>query len=134
MTNSNSVKSVKAWLVVSASLCMLSVLIGAFAAHGLKSVLNTYQLGIVETAAKYQMYHGLAMILTVIVANQFRTLTHLNRVNGAFLIGNLLFSGSLYLLALTGIKLFAYFTPVGGVSFVIAWALFIVMALNIKRQ
>lgn len=127
--NSNIDKSTNVsitWLKVGAFICMLSVIIGAFAAHGLKAMLSEYQLGIVDTAAKYQMYHGLAILIAstiFLVLPAASKKIHL--VNTAFSVGCILFSGSLYCLAVSGIKIFAYFTPLGGLSFVVGWGLLI---------
>lgn len=128
----NNIKRLGRWLAIGALLCMLSVIIGAFAAHGLKSQLNEYQLGIVQTGAKYQMYHGLALIMYSILCFLKKEFVVFARVvNTAFLIGTILFSGSLYLLALTKISLFAYFTPLGGLAFIIAWCVFVWSALRV---
>lgn len=120
------------WIIVGASIAFSAVAIGAFAAHGLKHVLTQYQLGIVDTGAKYQMYHALAILLSV---NLFKSnVRALNAVNSCFTAGVLLFSGSLYALAVSGIKIFAYFTPVGGLLFLIAWLAVIFFAYQRGQQ
>lgn len=116
----------RVWLIVGSLMCMCSIIIGAFAAHSLKATLNEYQLDIVDTGAQYQMYSGLATIVVSILYLVLpMTLRSLHIVNGTFASACLLFSGSLYLLATTGIKLFAYFTPLGGALFIIGWCLLI---------
>ena len=97
----------------------LAVLAGAFAAHGLKEVLDSQALGIFRTAAQYQFYHALALILTGIISNQYKR--PLALPGWFFVAGILLFSGSLYLLALTSIHWIGAITPLGGLSFVIGW-------------
>ncbi|MGO2478070.1 MAG: DUF423 domain-containing protein, partial [Pseudoalteromonas sp.] len=109
--------------------CMLSVVLGAFAAHGLKSRISEYALGVFKTAAEYQMFHGLALIAVAILIKWGLTL---NWVGGFFIAGTLLFSGSLYLLALTGIKWLGPITPIGGVCFVIGWVILLVQVARFK--
>lgn len=118
-------KSAAKWSALAAILGSISVAMGAFAAHGLKGRLSEYQLGIVETAAKYQMYHALAMLLVAIfifiLGKEARIEKHLNTVCYCLFLGTLLFSGSLYLLAFTGLKWFAFITPIGGVFYIVGW-------------
>jgi uncharacterized membrane protein YgdD (TMEM256/DUF423 family) len=124
--NNSHMKLAKRWLVTGALLCLFSVIIGAFAAHSLKAVLNEYQLDIVQTGAKYQMYHGLAMLICSIVwviSGQMDS--YYKIANIAFLSGSLLFSGSLYLLVMSEIKIFAFLTPLGGLCFIVGWSFFI---------
>lgn len=117
---------VKGWLVTGAVLCLLSVLIGAFAAHGLKAVLTDYALGIVQTGAKYQMYHGLSILIcSFIFMLGGNTVTLFKKANMAFLIGTILFSGSLYMFAATQIKMLVFLTPLGGLGFIVGWCIFI---------
>lgn len=105
------------WLIVAAANGFVAVLAGAFAAHGFARVVDAHALSTFETGARYQMYHALAMGLAALAAQ-----------NGAariacalFLAGIVLFSGSLYLLALTGIRGFGFVTPVGGTAFLAGW-------------
>lgn len=117
--------AVKSGFIIGALLCMFSVIIGAFAAHGLKVVLTPYQLDIVQTGAKYQMYHGLAVLISSLVMLVTQNMNALVKANVAFISGSILFSGSLYLLALTPIKQFAYLTPIGGICFIVGWCIFV---------
>lgn len=113
----------------------LSVAIGAFGAHGLKSVLSTDMLAIFETGNKYHFYHSLAGLLVVLFAhlnlslpetdsNLLRTSKRFNRASLFFTIGIVVFSGSLYTLAITGIRTFGAITPIGGVCFLLGWIFF----------
>jgi uncharacterized membrane protein YgdD (TMEM256/DUF423 family) len=116
-------------LSIAAFSAMLSVVLGAFAAHGLKSklsetLLNTFQIGV-----QYQMYHSLALILLVILYRQLPQSLLLYSA-GFMFAGIVLFSGSLYMLALTQIKWFGPVTPLGGVCFIVGWALLIAAALK----
>ncbi|MFY8272775.1 DUF423 domain-containing protein [Pseudoalteromonas sp. SSDWG2] len=117
------------FLLFGAIFAGLSVILGAFAAHGLKNRLSEYALGVFQTGVEYQMYHALGLILIGILAKlgmQFN-------LSGYFMIaGILLFSGSLYALALTGIKWFGPITPIGGLCFIVAWAAMIVKLLQMK--
>lgn len=123
--NERSITVFANWGATAAILALLSVAIGAFAAHGLKATLSAYQLSIVETGAKYQMYHAISIL--VVSAFACFTQTHVGlvrwiRVNLLFLLGTVLFSGSLYIFALTQIKWFVFVTPIGGMTLIIAWA------------
>ena len=118
-------------IVTGAALAMLAVILGAFAAHGLKQMLDPYDLAIFETAARYQMYHAIALLIVGILASmpQFST-RWLKLAAIVFVLGIVLFSGSLYLLALSGIKWLGAVTPLGGVAFIFGWLLLIVAGLK----
>ncbi len=122
-------------LVAGAGFAMLAVIIGAFAAHGLKQVLDAYSLGLLKTAARYQMYHALALLMVAVFSTipQFPT-RWLKLAAIAFILGIILFSGSLYLLALSGIKWLGAVTPLGGVAFILGWLALIAAALKYPDQ
>ena len=101
---------------------MLAVILGAFAAHGLKNQLPENLLATFQTGVTYQMYHALAALLVVLLYKSAPS-TLLVWAGGAFLLGIVLFSGSLYALALTQIKWFGPITPIGGVCFIVGWGL-----------
>jgi len=111
---------VRFWLVIAALNGALAVAFGAFAAHGLSQRLDTHALGIFETGARYHMYHALAMGLAAL-AMQGKAARTATWSASLFLAGIVLFSGSLYALAFTGERLFAFVTPVGGVAFLAGW-------------
>ncbi|PHI35686.1 hypothetical protein CBQ28_18190 [Pseudoalteromonas sp. GCY] len=115
----------KLYLIIGGMFCLLSVALGAFAAHGLKGRLSDYAIGIFNTAAQYQMTHGLTIIATAFL---IKWGLKVQVAGGFFIAGVLLFSGSLYLLALTGMKWLGPITPIGGTCFLIAWILLIVQA------
>jgi uncharacterized membrane protein YgdD (TMEM256/DUF423 family) len=124
------------WLLVAgAGFAMLAVMIGAFAAHGLKQVLDAYSLGLFETAARYQMYHALALLIVAVFSTipPFPT-RWLKLAAIAFTLGIVLFSGSLYLLALSGIKWLGAITPLGGGAFILGWLALIIAALKYPNQ
>ena len=120
-------------IVTGAALAMLAVVLGAFAAHGLKQMLAPYELAIFETAARYQMYHAIALLIVGILASmpQFST-RWLQLAAIVFVLGIVLFSGSLYLLAISGIRWLGAITPLGGVAFILGWLLLI--AAGFKQQ
>lgn len=110
---------VKLYLLLGSAFCMLSVVLGAFAAHGLKRHVSEYAIGIFKTASEYQMSHGLALI---VVAVMMRWGINVSAAGWLFTVGIVLFSGSLYLLALTGLKWLGPITPVGGVCLIAGWS------------
>jgi len=98
----------------------VSVGAGAFAAHLLRNRLDDYSISLVETAARYQMYHALALIGVGLVS--LRLDDWMTRTSGfSFILGILVFSGSLYVLAFTGMKWLGAITPIGGVMMIIGW-------------
>jgi uncharacterized membrane protein YgdD (TMEM256/DUF423 family) len=102
----------------------LGVAFGAFGAHGLKQVLSTQSLQVYHTAVDYQMWHSLALILIGLSQQRMHFSRLLVLSSWIMLSGIILFSGSLYLLAMTEIRWLGMITPFGGVSFLIAWILF----------
>ena len=110
------------WLTIAAINGFLAVASGAFAAHGLQGRLDAHALEIFETGARYHMYHALAMGLAAFAIRG--PAAGAAQISAAFfLAGIVLFSGSLYLLALTGIRAMAFVTPLGGLAFLIGWAM-----------
>jgi uncharacterized membrane protein YgdD (TMEM256/DUF423 family) len=120
---------IKIVLSIAAFSAMLSVVLGAFAAHGLKSKLSENLLNTFQTGVQYQMYHSLALILLVILYRQMPQ-SLLIYSAGFMFAGIILFSGSLYMLALTQIKWFGPVTPLGGACFIIGWVLLIAATLK----
>ncbi|MEJ1969293.1 MAG: DUF423 domain-containing protein [Rhizomicrobium sp.] len=121
----------RVWLLIAALNGFAAVASGAFAAHGLQGRLDPHALGVFETGARYHMYHALA-IAVASFAIRDAAAGAATVASSFFLAGILLFSGSLYLLALTGNKVFAFVTPVGGVCFLIGWAALALAALRLK--
>ena len=98
----------------------LSVAAGAFGAHALKPRLSEYALGIFETGARYQMFHALALVAVGILAARGDSRA-LAAAGWLFVAGTALFSGSLYALALSGVKVLGAITPLGGLCFLGGW-------------
>lgn len=113
------------YLTIAGISAMLSVILGAFAAHGLKSRLSESMLETFQIGVHYQFFHSLGMILLVILYRQIPHITLLWAA-GFMLAGMILFSGSLYALALTQIKWFGPITPIGGLCFILGWACLII--------
>lgn len=101
---------------------MLAVMLGAFGAHGLEKILEPRMLQRFHTGVEYQFYHALALVLISILNIQINN-SYIRFSGYAFLLGIVLFSGSLYAYVLTGLKAFVVLTPVGGASFIAGWAL-----------
>jgi uncharacterized membrane protein YgdD (TMEM256/DUF423 family) len=111
------------WVLgMGAGLALLAVVSGAFAAHGLRSMIDAQQLNTFETAARYQMYHALALMIVGLLSLMPQFSRPLLKFAGAaFAVGILLFCGSLYLLALSGIGWLGAVTPIGGSAFLLGW-------------
>ena len=125
----------KRFIVSGALHGLLAVAFGAFGAHALKEVLDEYSRGIWETAVQYQMFHamGLLVIGLLMSSKLFGEVKQLNVAGIFFNLGIVFFSGSLYVLAISGIKVLGAITPIGGVLFLIGWLLIILSALKHAR-
>ncbi len=108
------------WLALGAVAGALGVGLGAFGAHGLKARLSPELLAVFETGVRYHMYHALAL-LAVAWATTRWTSVWLAGAGGLFVAGIVIFSGSLYLLALTGARWWGAVTPIGGLAFILGW-------------
>ena len=121
------------FLAIAAILAGLSVAAGAFASHALKEKLSERFLEIFETGARYQMYHALALLLVAVLLSRAEVAQVLLTVAGwSFIAGIAIFSGSLYLLSLTGIKWLGAITPLGGVAFLVGWGCLAIAAFSFK--
>ena len=109
---------------------MLSVIIGAFGAHSLQDLISD-KMETFKTGVQYQMFHGLALILTGVLSKVFDLDASI--AGYLFLIGIVLFSGSLYLLALANIKI-SMITPIGGMLLISAWILLLIQVSITKTQ
>ena len=119
----------RAFVALGAVLAGLAVAAGAFGAHALRPRLSTESLAVFETAARYQMYHALALLALGILMAQAPG--HLADWAGRlFVAGIVLFSGSLYLLAFSGARWLGAVTPLGGVAFLAGWACLAIHAMR----
>jgi uncharacterized membrane protein YgdD (TMEM256/DUF423 family) len=122
----------KTILLVGAISGALAVSIGAFGAHGLKQILLENQRAeTFELAVRYQFYHTFAILLTGLFM-QFFEENKLRLAAIFFLVGILIFSGSLYALSLTGVTVLGAITPLGGVAFILGW-IFLMQAFTRKK-
>jgi uncharacterized membrane protein YgdD (TMEM256/DUF423 family) len=112
------------WFILGSINAGLSVAAGAFGAHGLKRRLSAEMLAVFETGARYHMYHALAL-LAVAFVSMHGAGRPANGAGWCFVVGIVLFSGSLYTLALTGVTRLGMITPFGGTLFIIGWALLV---------
>ncbi len=121
------------FMAIASILAGLAVAAGAFGAHALKDKLTERAIEIFDTAARYQMYHALALLLVALLLTRVETPPpFLNAAGFAFIVGIAIFSGSLYALSLSGIKWLGAIAPIGGAAFMIGWACLAVAAFNLK--
>jgi uncharacterized membrane protein YgdD (TMEM256/DUF423 family) len=109
----------------------LAIALSAYAAHGLERHVDLANVTTFTTGADFHLWHSLGLIVIGILAKQFET-PEFGRIAVIIICGILLFSGSLYGLSITGIKSFAYVTPLGGLSFIIAWLWLAVLTWRLK--
>lgn len=117
-------------------LILISIVLGAFGAHALKEILTPEQLASFEVGVRYQMFHGLAIL--VLGFNAEKLSFSLKGIVTMMLIGVIFFSGSIYLLSLKdiigeGIKMVGPVTPIGGSLFIISWIWFLVKLMGTKK-
>jgi uncharacterized membrane protein YgdD (TMEM256/DUF423 family) len=114
----------------------LSVILGAFGAHGLKAIFPAESLAIYETAVRYQFYHAFAILITALLLDKIPGRRMLTWAGRSFILGILLFSGSLYLLAavkagmLNLSESIGLITPIGGLLFILGWTFLLIAALK----
>ncbi len=114
---------------LGAGFALLAVAIGAFAAHALKTRLSGEMLSIFEIGARYQMYHALGLIAVAWAISQWNSQLVI-AAGWLFVAGIAVFSGSLYVLSLTGIRQLGAITPIGGLAFIVGWFLLVLAALR----
>jgi uncharacterized membrane protein YgdD (TMEM256/DUF423 family) len=102
----------------------IAVALGAFGAHSLKTKLSADMLNIFEIGVRYQMYHALGLIAVAWATTRWPE-ANLNAAGWAFIVGIVVFSGSLYLLSASDIRWLGAITPIGGLAFLIGWAILI---------
>ncbi len=116
------IASAKGFLLIAAASGFVSVTFGAFGAHALRGRLDDYHLRIFHTGVEYQFYHTLALFVVGMLLAVYK-IHSLRWVGWAFTFGIVLFSGSLYVLALTRVKAWGAVTPIGGAAFLVGWLL-----------
>ncbi len=124
-------RTMRLWIVLGAIFGLLSVVAGAMGAHALTANLEADALGTFETAVRFQMYHALALLATGLLTDRWKS--GLVSLAGAFFAtGVVLFSGSLYILALTGIGVLGAVAPFGGIILIAGWITLIIGAIRHK--
>lgn len=123
-------------LSLAALILGLAVAAGAFAAHGLKAHLSAEAMAWWQTAVQYQMLHGLALLALALYQLHIPapSVQQSRRIAWALLLGIMLFSGSLYGLALTGWRKLGMITPLGGTAFLFAWGYWAWLAVTLAKQ
>jgi len=120
----------KRYTAIGAILALLAVAFGAFGAHTLKGHLSEDDLEVFETGVRYQMYHGLGILIVALLSDRLGESKLIRWSARLLFIGVILFSGSLYALSLTGLNAFGPITPLGGVAFLAGW---LCLALSIRK-
>jgi uncharacterized membrane protein YgdD (TMEM256/DUF423 family) len=108
----------------------IGVALGAFGAHGLRTRLSAEMLTVFETGVRYQMYHALAILIVALAAARLDGWL-IRSAGWLFTAGIVLFSGSLYALALSGVTVLGAVTPLGGLAFLAGWAALVIASLRI---
>lgn len=121
------------WLTAGAVLGLLGVAFGAFGAHALKSRVGADLLAVFETGVRYQMYHALALMVVGVVG-WLRPGRWLSWAGGLMVSGVLVFSGSLYLMTLTGARWLGAVTPIGGVCLILGWAALVAHSMGTSQS
>ncbi|MDG2047799.1 MAG: DUF423 domain-containing protein [Halioglobus sp.] len=112
----------KVFITLASFSGMSAVLFGAFGAHALKGRLDEHALNVFETAVQYHFYHTLALLVVGVMALSHSQTVLLKSSGWLFVIGILVFSGSLYLLSFTGMRWLGAITPLGGLALIAGWA------------
>jgi uncharacterized membrane protein YgdD (TMEM256/DUF423 family) len=120
----------RTFLLVGSVFGFLGVALGAFGAHGLRNRLSPEMLAVFETGVRYQMYHVFAVLIVAAAIGHLGNARLLMASGWAFSAGILLFSGSLYALALTQVGVLGAITPIGGVLFLAGWACLAAFAIG----
>ena len=122
------------WTAVGSVFLALAVALGAFGAHGLKDRLSEYAMSVYEKAVFYHFVHALGLLIVGLLA---RTgvigLAGANRAGWLLSIGIVIFSGSLYALAISGVRALGAITPIGGIAFIAAWVVLAIEAIRAQR-
>ena len=122
------------WTALGSVLMVLAVAAGAFGAHGLRNKLDAYSMSVYEKAVFYHFFHALGILLIAVLARTGAiTLSGQGRAAWLLLIGILIFSGSLYALAVSGIRILGAITPIGGIAFIAGWLVLAYEAMRAQR-
>lgn len=127
------------WIFAAALNAFMAVGMGAFAAHGLEGRVEPVALGWIETASQYGLTHAVALLAVSLFAgyqeaNAVPRLRYLMLVQAGFLAGCIFFSGTLYIMALTGLRFLGAVVPLGGTAFLFAWLVLMIAGLRWRRE
>ncbi|MFP6573178.1 MAG: DUF423 domain-containing protein [Vicinamibacterales bacterium] len=120
---------VAGWFATGSVLCGLGVILGAFGAHGLRARLSPEMLVVFETGVRYHLFHALGLLAVAWAASRWPG-SYVSIAGYLFVAGIFIFSGSLYVLAITGIRWLGAITPIGGVCLIVGWGLLAVGVLR----
>ena len=120
----------KFFLILGSINAALVVLLGAFGAHGLKERLTAEMLAVYQTGVHYHLFHALGLLAVGLVATQIPASAYLKWSGWLMLAGIVLFSGSLYVLSVSGLRWLGMVTPFGGLAFILSWTLLVIAVLK----
>jgi uncharacterized membrane protein YgdD (TMEM256/DUF423 family) len=120
----------KLFLILGGINAALVVMLGAFGVHGLKAKLTAEMLAVYQTGVHYHLFHALGLLAVGLVATQIADSIYLKWSGWLMVVGIILFSGSLYVLSVSGLRWLGAVTPFGGFSFIVAWVLFVIAILK----
>lgn len=123
-------QTAKVFLILGSFNAALVVLLGAFGAHALKTRLSVEMLAVYQTGVHYHLFHALGLIAVGLVATQIPASAYLKWSGWLMLAGIVLFSGSLYVLSVSGLSWLGMVTPFGGLAFILSWTLFVIAVLK----
>jgi uncharacterized membrane protein YgdD (TMEM256/DUF423 family) len=122
------------WSAIGSVLLALAVGMGAFGAHGLRNRLDAYSMSVYEKAVFYHFIHAVGILLVALLARTNAiSAAGQARVGWLLLIGIIVFSGSLYTLAVSGLRILGAITPIGGIAFIAGWLVLAYEALHARR-
>ncbi len=120
----------KLFLIIGSINMALAVGLGAFGAHGLQGKITERMLEIYQTSVQYHMIHAIGILIIALAADRFGHPTILAWAGWTMLLGIIFFSGSLYILSTSGVKILGAITPIGGILFMVGWALLAIAAFK----
>lgn len=123
-------QTAKVFLILGGLNAALVVLFGAFGAHALKARLSAEMLAVFQTGVHYHLFHALGLIAVGLAATQIPASAYLKWSGWLMLAGIILFSGSLYVLSVTGLRWLGMVTPFGGLAFILSWTQFVIAVLK----
>ncbi|MCF6410861.1 DUF423 domain-containing protein [Pseudalkalibacillus salsuginis] len=121
----------KLFILLGALNAGLSVVLGAFGAHGLESKLSAKMMDVYKTGVQYHIFHALGLFVVAFLADKFPNSSLIGAAGWIMFLGIILFSGSLYVLSVTDISKLGIITPFGGLAFIISWVLIIIAILKV---